>query len=173
MRAEDLGSMLSVFKAGKLGTRISRQVGSPLHYVHRITVVFIVRGGCREDRPLGMIRNKVDTIHIRRTSQQHQSFHIGMALGQLNRIADTATSAAECSSSLIHARLRNQKLIGCLKVGGPLLIQLLPDLRSPSLKARAPALSKSAVIDGERVNSGPAQSQRDRLPRFPRGIAHV
>src|SRR5579872_2404546 len=151
MRTEDLGSVLSVFKSGKLRARIGRQIRRPLHSLQRIIVVFIVGRRRRKDRPLGMIRNKVDALHIRGTGEQYQSFYIGMAFCQIDGIADAAASAAESDSCSIDAGLGNQKLIGCLKVIRPLLIQLLPDLRRPSLEARASTLTKAAVINGERI----------------------
>src|SRR5579872_871307 len=120
-----------------------------------------------------MIRNKVDALHIRGTGEQYQSFYIGMAFCQIDGIADAAASAAESDSCSIDAGLGNQKLIGCLKVIRPLLIQLLPDLRRPSLEARASTLTKAAVINGERIDSGFTQPKGDRFPRFPSRIAHV
>src|SRR5579863_6993847 len=98
MRTEDLGSMLSVFEAGKLCARIGRQACRPLHYLHRIVVVFIVGRGGSKDRPLGMISYKIDALRICRTGKQYQSFHIGMAFSQLNRIADPAASPSESNS---------------------------------------------------------------------------
>src|SRR5579871_2818802 len=82
--SEDLGAMLAVLESGKLRTRIAGNIAGPAHDGKGVWVVLIIRGGGREDRDVGAVRNEVVTGNVGGAGEQNQRLDLRMALGELH-----------------------------------------------------------------------------------------